>query len=151
MAQFKFYAQTGWADSFATLLRSTPWVEPALEQADWLLPLPLSAQRLAQRGYNQSLLLARALARHKTRSDLLLRIRDTAVQSELKRHERLLNMRDAFAVEPRQVACLRGRRVVLVDDVMTSGASLYAAATALRQVGVAHVTALVVARADMAG
>ena len=56
------------------------------------------------------------------------------------------NVRGAFAVEPLRAHELRGRRVVLVDDVMTTGASLHAAAQALRQAGVAHVTALVFAR-----
>jgi ComF family protein len=145
---FKFHEHTGWAATFAALMRSTPWVEPALEQADCVLPMPLSAARLRLRGFNQALLLARHLAPDKTRADLLLRIRDTPAQSELKRAERLRNVQGAFAVEPALVASLKARRVVLVDDVMTSGASLHAAASALRQAGVAHITALVVARTD---
>jgi predicted amidophosphoribosyltransferase len=75
-------------------------------------------------------------------------VRDTPPQRELPLAERLRNVQDAFAVEPLQAAQLRGRRVVLVDDVMTSGASLRAAATVLRQAGAAHITALVVARTD---
>ena len=148
ISSFKFHAHTGWAATFATLLRSTPWVEPALEQADWVLPMPLSAARLRQRGFNQALLLAQHLAPDKTRADLLLRIRDTQAQSELQRAQRLRNVQGAFAIEPALVASLKARRVLLVDDVMTSGASLHAAATALRQAQVAHVTALVVARTD---
>jgi ComF family protein len=148
ISRFKFHADTGWAATLATLLRSTPWVEPALEQAHWLLPMPLSRQRLMERGFNQALLLARALAPEKTRADLLLRIRDTQAQSELQRAARLRNVQGAFAVEPVLAASLQGRRIVLLDDVMTSGASLHAAAQALRQAGVAHITALVVARTD---
>ena len=110
--------------------------------------MPLSAARLRQRGFNQALLLARQLAPDKTHAQLLLRIRDTPAQSELKRAERLRNVRGAFAVEPTQLARLKARRVVLVDDVMTSGASLYAAARALRQAEVAHITALVIARTE---
>ncbi len=148
MARFKFRSDTGWASTFASLLRSTPWVEPALEQATWVLPMPLSRARLAHRGFNQALLLARRLSPATTRSDLLLRIRDTPAQAELSRSDRLRNLRDAFAVEPRLAHQLKDRRVVLVDDVMTSGASLHAAATALKRCGAAHVTALVVARTD---
>ena len=148
ISSYKFHSATGWAQTLATLLRSTPWVEPALEQARWVLPLPLSSTRLRQRGFNQALLLARELAPEKTRVDLLLRIRDTAAQSELSRAERLRNVQGAFAIEPSLAQALRGQRVVLVDDVMTSGASLYAAALALRQAGAAHITALVVARTD---
>jgi ComF family protein len=148
IARFKFRGDTGWAITLATLLRSTPWVEPALEQAQCLLPMPLSRRRLMERGFNQALLLARALAPDKTRADLLLRIRDTAAQSELKREARLRNVQGAFAVEPAKAASLRGRRIVLLDDVMTSGASLHAAALALRQAGAAHITGIVVARTD---
>ena len=75
IAQYKFGGQAGWARSFATLMRSAPWVEPALDQCDWVLPMPLSGQRLTERGFNQALLLARALAPHKTEAGLLLRMR----------------------------------------------------------------------------
>jgi ComF family protein len=151
ITRFKFQRAPGWAGTLATLLRSTPWAEPALEQADWVLPVPLSAERLKDRGFNQSLELAVRLARPKTDARLLLRIRHTSPQSELKRAERLANVTGAFAVDPLRTDQVRGRRVVLVDDVMTSGASLFAAATALRQAGAAHITGLVVARTDEPG
>ncbi|HWP12624.1 MAG TPA: ComF family protein [Ramlibacter sp.] len=146
IAQYKFNGQAGWARSFATLMRSTPWVEPALDQADLVLPMPLSRQRLAERGFNQALLLARALAPGKTEAHLLLRIRHTAAQTALDRDDRLGNVKGAFAVDPQMDSKLRGRRVVLVDDVMTSGASLFTAAQALRQAGAAWITGLVLAR-----
>jgi ComF family protein len=146
IAQYKFNGQAGWARTFATLMRSTPWVEPALEQADLVLPMPLSAQRLAERGFNQALLLARALAPRKTDPALLHRVRHTAAQTALDRKHRLANVEGAFAVDPPRAGELPGKRVVLVDDVMTSGASLFSAAGALRQAGAASVTALVLAR-----
>lgn len=146
VTQFKFGHQPGWAAELATVMRSAPWVEPALEQADRVLPMPLARERLAERGYNQALLLARHLAPRKTDATLLLRTRHTTAQSDLTRAERLRNVRGAFAVEPMRAHELRGRRVVLVDDVMTTGASLHAAATALHQAGAAHITALVLAR-----
>ena len=148
ITQFKFHGQPGWAGPLATLMRSAPWVEPALEQAHHVLPMPLSPARLAERGFNQALELARALAPAKLRSDLLLRVRDTPAQAELGLAARLRNVKGAFAVEPLKVAQLQGRRVVLVDDVMTSGASLFAAADALRQAGASHITAIVLARTD---
>nr|WP_315426680.1 ComF family protein [uncultured Albidiferax sp.] len=146
IAQYKFRQQVGWAATLAELLRHSPWVEPALEQCDAVLPMPLSPERLRERGYNQALELARQLAPHKTQAQLLLRTRHTAPQPTLKRAERLRNVQGAFAVEPLRAASLRGQRVVLVDDVMTSGASLFAAAAVLRQAGAAHITGLVVAR-----
>lgn len=148
LVDFKFHQHTGWARSFAALLRSAPWVEPALDAADLLVPMPLSRQRLRQRGFNQALLLAHALEPTKVAADVLLRVRDTPPQSSLPRNERLHSVQDAFAVEPLQAARLAGRRVVLLDDVMTSGASLHAGARALRQARVAHITALVLARTE---
>lgn len=146
--EFKFAQNPGWARSMALLMRSAPWVEPALEAADLLLPMPLSRERLQERGFNQALLLAKALAPSKAKAQLLLRIRDTPPQSSLSRAARLQNVRLAFAVDPMQHAAVAGKRIVLVDDVMTSGASLSAAAECLRQAGATHITALVFARAE---
>jgi ComF family protein len=148
IGRFKFQQLPGWAGTLATVLRSTPWVEPALEQAHGVVPVPLSAERLRERGFNQALELARRLAPHKTEAHLLLRIRHTTAQSELPRAQRLRNVAGAFAIDPLRSSALRGMRVVLVDDVMTSGASLFSAAAALRAAGAAHITALVVARTD---
>jgi len=146
IVDFKFRENSGWARHFAELMRATPWIEPALEQADWVIPMPLSSARLKHRGFNQSQLLARRLSADKTRTDLLLRIHDTPAQSTLPKHERLRNVAQAFAVEPLHHHALAGKKLVLVDDVMTSGASMTAAATTLRKAGAAHITALVLAR-----
>ena len=148
LGDFKFREHTGLATSFATLLRSTPWVEPALEACDLLLPIPLGPQRLRQRGYNQALVLARALEPRKLQAHWLQRHHDTPEQHQLPRDARLRAMKGAFAVDPLQAPRLRGQRVVLLDDVMTTGATLWEASRVLRQHGVAHITALALARAD---
>lgn len=148
IAQFKFHHQPGWARPLATLMRSAPWVEDTLAQADWVLPMPLSTQRLAERGYNQSLLLAQHLCPAKTQAHWLLRTRHTPAQRTLPRSERLANLTGALAVDPLQTHAIRGRKVVLVDDVMTSGASLYTAAKALREAGAQHISAVVLARTE---
>ncbi len=148
IVSYKFRQHPGLASALALLLRSTPWVEPALDAADLVVPMPLASARLQTRGFNQALLLARQLAPDKADGRLLLRIKDTPAQSSRRRSERLENMKDAFAVDPLQVNKVKGQRLVLVDDVMTSGASLYAAARALRSAGAAHITGLVVARTE---
>jgi ComF family protein len=148
IARFKFQGQAGWARNFALLMRSAPWVEPALEQADLIVPMPLSRERLAERGFNQAQVLARALAPGRVDASLLLKVRHTTAQMALQLKDRIANVKGAFAVEPLRAGLLRQKRVVLVDDVMTSGASLFTAAAALRQAGAAHITALVIARTD---
>lgn len=146
IARYKFQQQPGWANALAELLRHAPWVEPALERCDLVVPMPLSRQRLRERGFNQALEIARRLAPIKTDARLLLRIRDTAPQLALSAAERARNVQGAFALEPLRAAGLRGLDIVLVDDVMTSGASLFAAARTLREAGVQRVTAVVLAR-----
>lgn len=146
LARFKFRQDTGLAGSLAALMLRTPGVPEALAGADITLPLPLSPQRLAERGYNQSLLLARALPAPGLHTDLLIRTRHTSPQRAMTREQRLKSLRGAFAVNTLRTSAIRGRRVILVDDVMTTGATLNAAASALRAAGAAHITALVVAR-----
>ena len=126
------------------------WMLPACAAAPRphaLLPVPLHAARLRERGYDQALELARPLAsalQLPLRPELLRRVRATAAQSELDRAARARNLRNAFRAEP--VLALP-RHVALVDDVMTTGATLHAAARALRAAGVARVDAWVCARA----
>ncbi len=148
VVDFKFHQHPGWARSFATLLLSAPWVEPALEQADLLIPMPLSWQRLRARGFNQTVELAHALDAPKVTQDVLLRVHDTPAQSSLPREERLRSVQGAYAVDPLKTVQLKDKRVVLLDDVMTSGASLFAAARVLREAGAAHITGLVFARTE---
>ena len=154
LAKFKFSNCPGWAPFFAAQLIRQAQVAQALASmkvGDLILPVPLSAQRLELRGFNQAWELARALSACTPRGvtaapGLLLRIRDTRAQTELKREARISNVKGAFAVDPLRAARVAGRRIVLIDDVMTSGASLFAAAEALRASGAAHITAMAFAR-----
>ena len=114
---------------------------------DCLVPVPLGERRLAQRGFNQSLEMARAMSAALARPlpvlhGRLLRVRDTPPQSGLGLAERRGNLHGCFACAGR----LDGLRVGLVDDVMTSGSTLAEAARALRAAGAASVVAIVVAR-----
>lgn len=151
VARFKFQGEAGWAQHLAALLRDVPGVADAVARTDALLPLPLAPARLAERGFNQALLLARALHAAKADAQLLLRLRATAAQSHLDRAGRAANVRGAFGLDPLRQPEVRGRHYLLVDDVMTSGASLHAAAQALRGAGAASVAAVVVARTEEPG
>ncbi|HSV82169.1 MAG TPA: phosphoribosyltransferase family protein [Ramlibacter sp.] len=148
VARFKFQGEPGWAAGLAGLMREVPGAAREIAGADLLLPMPLGPRRLAERGFNQALQLARQLAPTKTDARLLLRLRDTPAQASLDRAARQANVRGAFGVEPLRADQLRGKAVLLVDDVMTSGASLYTAAQALRAAGAQRVAAVALARTD---
>lgn len=121
--------------------------EALLEGAEVVTPVPLHRWRLFTRRYNQSGLLAREIARDwglEFSPDLLRRTRHTPSQAGLKRDQRFLNVRGAFKL--RQGRAVEGRRVVLVDDVMTTGATVNACARALKQAGAETVDVLTLAR-----
>jgi ComF family protein len=149
VARFKFQAEPGWANALAERMARIPGIAQELRGADLVLPVPLAPRRLAERGFNQALLLAKALARDKTESQLLLRLRETGAQVALDRKARQANVGGAFGIEPLRAGELRSAAVLLVDDVMTSGASLHAAARAVRQAGAKRVAAVVLARTEM--
>lgn len=110
-----------------------------------VMPVPLHPRRLRERGYNQSLELARPLARAlgcPLLADGLRRLRDTPTQTELARAQRAANVEGAFAAARR----LTGARVVVVDDVVTTGATIGAAMAAARAAGAASVSGLALAR-----
>jgi ComF family protein len=115
------------------------------EHVDCVLPVPLSAARLRARGYNQAMEIARCAARAAGApldTQLCERSRDTPAQADLRWPEREKNVRGAF----RCTAPLRGAVIAVVDDVMTTGATLDEMATTLKRAGAARVVNWVVAR-----
>lgn len=112
---------------------------------DCLLPVPISGERLRQRGYNQALEIARHVARSAgiaLAPQLCRRIRDTPAQTDLPWAERASNVRGAFA----SANAVAGARVAVLDDVMTTGATLDEVAASLKHAGAASVVNWVVAR-----
>lgn len=117
---------------------------------DLVLPVPLHPRRLRERGFNQAALLARRMGGQVgavVELDLLARVRDIPPQVGLAREERIANVRGAFAVRAPYASRVAGRRLLLIDDVMTTGATLAECARALADAGAASVSALTVARA----
>ena len=148
ITNFKFRAALDLAPVLAQLIltaqRRGDVDVPAL-----LVPVPLSAVRLRERGYNQAWELARRLAPALScdaDATLLLRVRDTPHQLTLEPAQRAANVRGVFALEPRRLAEVRGRDVGVVDDVMTTGATAAEAARVLLRAGAARVSLWVVAR-----
>jgi ComF family protein len=148
VGRFKFGGEPGWADTFAALLLRDAAARSLVADARWLVPMPLSRQRLASRGFNQAHELARRLAPAKADPALAVRLVDTPAQVALDLPARQANVRGAFALEPARAADVRGQTVLLVDDVMTTGASLFALAQVMREAGAASVSALVLARTE---
>jgi len=121
--------------------------QPALP--DLLIPVPLSAERLSERGFNQALEIARPLSRQlgvKLLPHLAFRSRNTVAQTTLRPEQRRQNMRNAFAVSGKYVDSLHDRHVGVVDDVMTTGETLNEMAATLKRFGAARVTNFVFAR-----
>jgi len=153
ITQFKFNAALDLAAVLAQRLVEAQRAGAAASP-ELLLPVPLSAERLSARGFNQAWELARRVARTlqcATDAQLLLRLKDTPQQLALPSARRAANVRGAFAVEPRRLHALRDRRVAVVDDVMTSGATAAEVARTLLEAGAASVQIWVVARTPRPG
>ncbi|MSO73543.1 MAG: ComF family protein [Alphaproteobacteria bacterium] len=133
----------------------TAWLEragaPLIEDADLLVPVPLHRWRLFARRFNQSALLTRDLARRTGKPwspAILWRRRATPSQASLPAAERRRNVRGAFAVPPRARDLIRGRRLLLIDDVLTTGSTANACAETLLKAGAGAVDVLTLARRD---
>lgn len=119
-----------------------------------LVPIPLSTQRLRERGFNQALEIARPIAKKfafELSPDALVKCRHTSPQSEQPRNFRWKNVRGAFQANQKLIA---GRNVILCDDIMTTGSTMKEAARIVQQAGAASISVLVAARTpppEMAG
>ncbi len=132
----------------------TKWLqqfgEDLIQNADLIVPVPLHPRRLFKRGYNQAAILSNRLSHLTgipTNPCLLERTHHTPSQGHLTPKARQENLKGAFAVSKKYTASIKGQRILLVDDVMTTGTTLNECAKALKKGGATEVTALVLARA----
>ncbi|MET0876680.1 MAG: ComF family protein [Tardiphaga sp.] len=145
--QLKYHDRTDLAPAMGRWMARAG--QELLDEADVLVPVPLHWRRGFSRRFNQSGALARAISRNSgipVSRDALRRIRPTEHQIGLSRKERATNVQGAFRVAPERRAEIQGRRVILVDDVLTSGATADACARALLRARAAQVDVLVFAR-----
>lgn len=122
---------------------------PLIACTDIIVPVPLHWRRLFSRRYNQSALLAQGLAARANKPtcpDVLQRCRNTKIQEGMSGKQREKNMSGAISVHPKRRNLIQGRSILLIDDVMTSGATLSACAEALMQNGANTVNVAVLAR-----
>ena len=144
---FKYNSGTWLAGDLAGLMNSCFDTHFDASAVDLVVPVPLHPTRQRERGYNQAQLLARDIARRlgkRCLSDALARTRQTETQTHLTASARASNVRNAFAsVRP---ARYQGKRLLLIDDVMTTGATVSEASRALKEAGAASVIVLTVAR-----
>lgn len=146
--RFKYSGRTRLAEVFGPMLArlAREWLPAGIEPL--VMPVPLHLRRLRERGFNQSLLLARhvgALPGYELDYQSLCRVRHTPSQSALDRDRRRQNVRAAFAVK--RPSAVKGRDVLLVDDVSTTGSTLDACSRALLRSGARRVYGLTLARA----
>lgn len=145
----KFGNRLAIAPLLARLLHDALLRQPGLLLPELLTVVPLGRRRLAERGFNQSLEIARPLSRTTAiplAAQLLERTRETAVQAQLPLAQRHRNMRHAFAPVAGTEELISGRHIAVVDDVATTGSTLNEIAAVLKRHGAARVTNLVVAR-----
>jgi ComF family protein len=158
VAALKFDGDVAVAGPLGRLLADAPILKerPSGRPWDFIVPVPLHRRRAWIRGYNQSMLLARWMILHGARSlarplpelrpDLLVRTRATAAQTELDGAHRRANLAGAFLVP--DPAAIRGRSVLLIDDVTTTGATMHACMQALVEAGVRALGGLALLRSD---
>lgn len=147
--RLKFGGQLALATLFAQLLQGAALRRPDFLRPDLLCPVPLGPGRLAERGFNQALEMARPLSRMlglALQPTLAQRVRETQAQSRIRPGERASNIAHAFTITPQAIPLVRGRHIGIVDDVMSSGRTLGELAATLKRFGAARVSNLVFAR-----
>jgi ComF family protein len=149
---FKYRGWKALSSLLAMEIVASPWSDGAFWDVDLLLPVPISSVRYRERGYNQSELLARELSDLvgiPMEKDLLRRVSWKRPQVGLTFRERLSNVLEAFALSDEAKKKLNGKRVIIVDDVITTGATVYACYQAIRKGGTSQVSCLSFGRADV--
>ena len=147
--QLKFGGRLALAPWFAQMIGDTVRAERQFLLPNVLCPVPLGRQRLAERGFNQALEIARPLSKLlgiPLRPRLAIRALETLAQSGVSADQRRRNIRNAFIVSPDALAMVRGQHIGIVDDVMTSGHTLNELAATFKRFGAARVSNLVFAR-----
>ena len=154
MLRYKYGNSLNLGDTFGEFLAEKINIEDCLKNIDIIIPMPMHPQRLKERGFNQALEIAKVLCKnHKEKLDYtkldytsVERQTLTPPQASLPLKERVKNIKGAFKVKADKLDKLQGKRIAIVDDVMTTGASLNELAKTLKKAGASHVECWVIAR-----
>jgi ComF family protein len=147
----------GWsavADQIAERMSRLSWPRDVVDERAALVPIPLASARKRQRGYNQSALIARGLGmrwRISVWEHVVVRSRETSTQTRLTPEQRLDNVADSFRVSTECSETLRGRHLVIVDDVVTTAATLNTCAKVLYDAGARIISYVTFGRAHASG
>lgn len=147
----------GWskvADEMGERMSRLSWPQDVAEERAALVPVPLASARKRQRGYNQSALIARALGRRwriPVWEDVVRRSRETSSQTRLTPEQRLANVAGSFVTGDRQLETMRGAHVMIVDDVVTTAATLNTCAKVIYDAGARIISYVTFGRAHASG
>jgi ComF family protein len=149
MLRYKYGNSLNLGDTFAEFLAEKMNVEDCLKNIDLIIPMPMHPQRLKERGFNQAIEIAKVLTKNcKEKLDYKSTIRQTLTppQASLPLKERVKNIKGAFKVNADKLDKIQGKHIAIIDDVMTTGASLNELAKTLKKAGASHVECWVIAR-----
>lgn len=147
ITSFKYSDKIAASDYFAKWIARS--ASDLIDEADLIVAVPLHRIRLFTRRYNQSSLLANSLAKLTKKPihhNMLRRTKNTKPQAGMMFKQRILNVRGAFKINAKYADLIKGKNIILIDDVMTTGATIEACAKAIKKAGASKVTALTVAR-----
>ena len=151
ISDLKYRDQTFLAKKFSKILFDK--IKTEIGDYDFILAVPLHQKRLRKRKFNQAILLCRALFKHcknyqkiKFYADFLCRTKNTIPQVELRKKQRQKNLKNVFIVNKKYKNSVSGKNFLLIDDVMTTGATLENCALALKKLGAEKITVLTIAK-----
>lgn len=144
---YKFGEKSYLYKTFAKIIIKNKKIYSILKLYDIIIPVPMYKSREAVRGYNQSTLIAKEIAKNmelKYYKNILIKTKNTKVQSTLKKSERLTNIKNAFLVQKNEI--IKDKKIVLLDDIYTTGSTVNECSKVLKQAGAEEILVLTIAK-----
>ena len=146
--QYKFSNKAYLNEMFTNFIIKNKKICGFLKNYDIIIPVPISKKRKLKRGYNQSEIIARKVSKElkslKLETNVLLKVKDNVAQSTLSKEERAKNVKDAYKVQNEQI--IKNKRIVLLDDVFTTGSTVEECSRVLKLAGVKQVDVITIAK-----